>query len=176
MAVAVTPTQSEMLTKLIALIATIIPTGVQVIQGLGNRAAIPAGPFVAVTVISQRRMATNDESYTDDFPVVGTRNVAANWNIDVQVDFFGPLSGDWATAFATLFRDDYGCDFLAPECQPLYADAPRQAPWVSSESQWTKRWIVTASLNWNELVSVSQQFADAADVTLLNVDVEYPAA
>jgi hypothetical protein len=47
---------------------------------------------------------------------------------------------------------------------------------VSSESQWTKRWIVTASLNWNELVSVSQQFADAADVTLISVEAEYPPA
>lgn len=175
MTVTVSPTESELQTKLKAFIATIIPSTAKIIQGLGNRAAIPSGPFVAITVMHQRRMSTNSDAYTDDYPYFGSRNVSANWNVDVQVDFFGPDAGSWATAFCTLFRDDAGCDALAPECQPLYADDPRLAPWVSSESQWVHRWIVMASLNWTELVTVSQQFADAAEVTLVDVDVEYPA-
>ena len=176
MPVTVSPTQSEMLTKLVAFIATIVPDGTKVIQGLGNRVALPTGPFVAVTVITQRRMATNDEAYTDDYPYFGSRSVSASWQINVQVDFFGPDSGNWASAFCTLFRDDAGCDFLAPECQPLYADTPRLVPWVSSESQWVHRWTVTAALNWRELVTVSQQFADALHVDLVEVDATFPAS
>lgn len=174
MAVTVTPTQSDMLTKLVGFIASIVPDSVRVIQGLGNRAPPPSGPFVAVTVIRQRRLATNDEAYTDDYPTPGSRAVSASWNINVQVDFYGPESGNWATAFCTLFRDDAGCDFLAPECQPLYADTPRLVPWVSSESQWVHRWTVTAALNWRELVTVSQQFAGALHVDLIEVDAEFP--
>ena len=174
MAVDVEPTQSQLLTKLVAFVADILPAGTKVVQGLGNRVPPPTGPFAAITVLNQRRLATNDEAYTDDYPYFGTRNVSASWQVNVQVDFCGPESGNWASAFCTLFRDDYGCDALAPECQPLYADAPRLAPWVSSESQWVHRWTVTAALNWRELVTVSQQFADALHVDLIEVDAEFP--
>jgi hypothetical protein len=176
MAVTVTPTQSQLLTKIKAFIADIVPVGVTVIQGLGNRAAIPSGPFVAMTVLNQRRLATNDEAYTDDYPYFGSRSVSASWQVNVQMDFYGPESGNWAAAFCTLFRDDYGCDFLAPECQPLYADTPKLAPWVSSEAQWVHRWTVSAAFNWRELVTVSQQFADALEVELVEVDAEFPPA
>lgn len=175
MTVTVEPTQSELLTKLIAFISGIVPDGIPVIQRPINRASIPPGPFVSITLGHQRRMSTNNEAYTDDYPYFGSRTVSASWNVDVQVDFYGPDAGDWATAFCTLFRDDAGCDALAPECQPLYADDPRLAPWVSSESQWVRRWIVMASLNWTELVTVSQQFADAAQVDLISVEADYPA-
>ena len=114
MSVTVAPTQSQMLTKLVAFIAGIVPDGTKVIQGLGNRVAPPTGPFVALTVITQRRMATNDEAYVDDYPYFGSRVVSASYLLNVQVDFFGPESGNWASAFSILFRDDSGCDFLAP--------------------------------------------------------------
>lgn len=174
MAVDVAPTQSQLLTKLVAFVAGIVPTGTKVVQGLGNRVPPPTGSFAAITVLNQRRLATNDEAYTDDYPYFGSRSVSASWQVNVQLDFYGPDSGNWASAFCTLFRDDYGCNALAPEVQPLYADAPRLAPWVSSESQWVHRWTVTASLNWRELVTVSQQFADALSVELVEVDAEFP--
>src|SRR5690349_7882314 len=136
MTTTVSPTMSELQTKLKGFIAGIVPPDVQIIQGLGNKVPPPKGPFSAITVISHRRMATNDEAYIDDYPYFGSRNVSASWLVNVQVDFYGPDSGNWASAFCILFRDDAGCDFLAPECQPLYADDPRLVPWVSSESQW----------------------------------------
>ena len=174
MAVTVAPTQSQLQEKLKGFIAGIVPTDVKVIQGLGNRVPPPTGAFVAITVLNQIRLATNDEAYVDDYPYFGSRAVSASWQVNVQVDFYGPESGNWASAFCILFRDSAGCDFLAPECQPLYADAPRLAPWVSSESQWVHRWTVTASLNWRELVTVSQQFADSLHVDLVEVDAEFP--
>ena len=174
MAVDVAPTQSQLLTKLVAFVTGILPSGTKVVQGLGNRVAPPTGQFAAITVLNQIRLATNDEAYVDDYPTIGVRSVAASWQVNVQLDFYGPDSGNWASIFCTLFRDEYACDALAPDCQPLYADAPRLAPWVSSESQWVHRWTVMASLNWRELVTVSQQFADALNVELVEVDAEFP--
>lgn len=174
MAVTVSPTLPALQAKLKGFVAVIVPTGTAIIQGLGNRVPLPTGQFAAITVLNQRRLATNDEAYTDDYPYFGSRAVSASWQVNVQMDFYGPDSGGWAAAFCILFRDDAGCDFLAPECQPLYADDPRLAPWVSSESQWVHRWTVTAALNWRELVTVSQQFADALEVELVEVDAEFP--
>lgn len=153
--------------------AVLGPYEAEVIQGLGNRATLPVGPFIAMTAILTKRLATNQDSYVDPVSSIGTRAVQQSMQVDVQLDFYGPKAGDWAVMATTLLRDDYGCDALAPVAAPLHADDAMQAPFVSGEEQYVSRWIVTASLAYNPVTTIPQQFADAAVVDLINVDERY---
>lgn len=155
--------------KLRAFLLTIVCDNAEVIQGLGNRAPMPAGPFVAMTAILQKRLNTNQDRYTDPYPSTtpGSVTVQQNMRFDVQLDCYGPKAGDWAAVIATLLRDDYGCAALAPDCQPLYVDDPRQVAFVSGEEQYVQRWTLTAVLAYNPTTTLPQQFAGAAAVNIV---------
>jgi hypothetical protein len=117
--------------------------------------------------------------------------------VDVQVDVHGPNSHDNATIFTTMFRDQYAISFFqaygtAPPgfpagttgpfqlnafnysaVGPLHADDPRQVPFFNAEQQWENRWIITARLQANQIVSVPQQFA--GQVQIVDYMVDYNA-
>jgi hypothetical protein len=58
--------------------------------------------------------------------------------------------------------------------QPLYADNPTQMPLIDGEAQYEQRWKLTASLQYNPIVTVSQDFADTLTLTLDEVDATFP--
>jgi hypothetical protein len=175
----VTPDLEAVYTKVNAFLATVVPPGTEIVKGLGNRAPPPAGPHVAVTLLFQQRLRTNQAAYTDTGNPgppedQGARAVEVGMRLDMQLDFYGPDAGNWAAMTVALLRDDYGCEQLAPDCQPLYADEGRQIPFVTGEQQYQQRWTVTATLQYNPVTSLPQQFANAAVVDLINVDERYP--
>jgi hypothetical protein len=47
-------------------------------------------------------------------------------------------------------------------------------PYKTGEEQYNRRWTVLASLQYNPVTTLPQQFADAADVEVINVDERYP--
>lgn len=94
----------------------------------------------------------------------------------VQIDFYGPLSPDYAQVVSTVFRDVVGVDLFAETglpVSPLHADDPRQGPFVDGEQQYENRWTVDAVLQANQTVVVPQQYAAALEVGLISVDAEY---
>lgn len=97
--------------------------------------------------------------------------------VTVQCDVHGPNSADNAQVISTLFRDEYAVDLIQainPAITPLYADDPKQIPFINAEQQYETRWIVEALLQANQTVAASQEFADKASVGLIDVDVVYP--
>lgn len=96
----------------------------------------------------------------------------------IQCDVHGPNSGDNAQIISTLFRDDYAVEAFEGlnlgDITPLYADDPKQVPFLNAEQQYEDRWVVEAFLQVNAVVTVPQQFADEVDVGLVDVDVVYP--
>jgi hypothetical protein len=169
------PVLDAVFTKLAAFLATIVPTGTEIVQGLGNRVPMPVGPFIAMTPILQTRLDTNQDTYADPYPTPGgARSVQQNIRLQVQLDCYGPDAGDWATTISTLLRDDYGVDALAPDAAPLYVEDPRQVPFISGEEQYVTRWTVGAILQYNPVTALPQDFAAAAVVDLINVDEAYP--
>lgn len=166
---ATSPTVSAIYAKLRAFLQTyILPVGVEVVRGLGNRVPTPAGSYVCMTALYQQQLRTNLQGY-DGLD----KTVEQGRRIDVQLDFYGPLSADWAAGASMLLRDPIGCDALAPTCSPLYADEGRQIPTVTGEEQYQQRWMVTAVLQFNVMATLVQESATALDVDLINVDVEY---
>lgn len=90
----------------------------------------------------------------------------------IQLDVHGPLSQDNAQTITTLFRDAFGVDFFQAQnsgIAPLYADDPRQVPFINAENQYEDRWIVEAHIQVNAAVAASQQFADILSIQLVEV-------
>ena len=170
----VTPTLDDLFTALEAFLGTIVGTAL-VVQGIQNLVSTPATGYVVMTEILQKALATNTETYQDTLTTTpGTRSVKRSTRVDIQLDFYGTSAADWAVMASTLLRDPNGCDSLAPNCQPLYATDARLIPFVNAEQQYEARYVVDAVLQYNPVVTVSQQFADAVNVTLIEVDKTYP--
>lgn len=176
MSVTITPLQSDVYTAVRAFLLGVLPSGVPVSRGLPNRAAMPQPfpGFVVMQMINVNRLRWNVDTW--DATGVNPTTLLSEQGIQVhiQLDFYGSTSGDWANIVSTLWRDTYGCDALAPTCQPLFADDARMAPLVDSEEQYEERWQLDARLQYNPQVTVSQAFAaSVAPVDLINVNEAY---
>lgn len=141
---------------------------------LTGPAAAPGTTVVAVVSPTAATVAPAQDA-TGTF-YAGYRTAVAPTQLDVQLDVHGPSSGDHAQTLATLLRDETATawfDASSVDIQALYASDPRQAPFVNAESQWEERWVVTASLQANVVVQVTQEFADQLDATLISVEASY---
>jgi hypothetical protein len=101
----------------------------------------------------------------------------AQWTI--QLDFHGAdtTAADMAQTVSTLFRDEYATKYFeqrSSSIAPFYADDPRQMPFINDQQQYEWRWIVSAVMQVNQKVLVPMQYADAAEVGLIEVDGRYP--
>ena len=107
----------------------------------------------------------------------GTKIMTQSAEIDVQLDFHSPdlVSSDFAQIVSTAFRDEYATTFFAGlstplnGVTPLLADDPKQQPFINAENQYEYRWITNCRLQVNQVVSVSQQYADGVTVVLQEV-------
>jgi hypothetical protein len=176
MSVTVAPTNSDVLTALRSFVLGIVGQNIPVVRGLSNRVAMPPPKpgFVVIQPLFQSRLRWN----IDDWDMAGSNPTSGTSEqgieLRVQIDCYGPSSPNWAAMISTLFRDNYGCQALAPNCQPLYADEARMVPLVDAEEQYEERWMVDARLQWNPVTTVAQDFAGSvAGVNLINVPEAY---
>lgn len=154
-----------------AFLLAVLPSGTEVVQGQDNRVAMPLGGFVTMNNAGQTRLTTNVSTYA---PTAGTKSVLTETKYDIQLDFYGPASQSWAALTQALFRDAFATDSMPANIQPLYADNPTQMPLIDGEAQYEQRWKLTASLQYNPIVTVSQDFADTLTLTLDEVDATFP--
>lgn len=145
-----------------------------VVQGYPNRVPAPVGPYVLMTDVANKRLRTNVDTWDTTNPAPTTMQQEVGMNLSMQLDLYGPASGDWAVILTALLRDEVGCGALAPSVQPLYSTDPVRAPLTNAEEQYEDRWIITAELQYNPTVSTSQEFANTLAVDLINVDEAYP--
>lgn len=108
----------------------------------------------------------------------GYRTMRQNIDAIVQLDVHGPASGNNARIISTFMRDASGVEAFVDQPSdvvPLYADDPRQLPFINGEQQYENRWVVECHLQVNEIVlGVPQQFAAGLEADLINVDSAYP--
>lgn len=168
MPVTITPTDDSVMEALGEFLDSCVPDGVVVQQGQPNRVAEPGVPdFIIMTPSWSKRLSTNEHSWStaDDNPTtIATQHDS---QYDVQLDFHGPQGKDLAVIVATLFRDPYACDMLAPAgIAPLDATDGQQMPFINGANQYENRWVMTISLQIKPIVSTPMQFADTLDVTI----------
>lgn len=111
----------------------------------------------------------------------GAKTLEQGAQITVQCDFHAAdnTAADLAQTVSTVLRDESGVDLfrtLAPLAGvvPLYADDPRQAPFINEAQQFEWRWVLEVNLQVNQIVSLPAQFTDAVEIDAINVDAAYP--
>jgi hypothetical protein len=163
-----TVTQSQVQAALRSFLLTVLPLGWEVVQGQDNRVPEPQDrDFVIMTVISRRRLETNGYVY---YPPPGTQVVSGAeavtqaFEVTFQLDFHSANVGDSSDAVlavSTLFRDDIAYQAFAASglsISPLYADDPKQVPFINAEQQYETRWVLDTVLQVNAGVVWAQDF------------------
>ena len=149
-------------------------TADSVVQGLPNRASMPEPGFVTIQGITRKRLSTTLQIWNETDSLPSTIQFEQDVELGIQIDCYGPSSGDWADTLTTLLRSEYGVNALAPNVAPLYADDARLIPLVDGEEQWEERWSIDARFQYNPVTTVPQQYANVVDLTIINVQEAYP--
>ena len=140
--------------------------GGEVIRAQANRVPMPTSPCVVLTELFEMDLET---PIPLAHPVTNLYSFSAPTRVDIQIDFYGPDAGDHCKAVKQVFRTPYATAQFADGIKPLYCSQGIQSPLITGEQQWESRWTLTATLQYNPVVDVPQQFADALDV-----DVQVP--
>lgn len=152
-----------------------VPTGTSILGQLSGSASGTVGTYLL------------SSSFTagSGLMAAGVMYAMQEAQLDVQLDVHGPNSHDNTMIITTLFRDEYAVDqfatsgsaplgFPSPKIPgttpwqlnvsgytaiaPIDADDPKQVPFQNAEQQWENRWVITARLQVNQIVTIGQQF------------------
>lgn len=107
----------------------------------------------------------------------GNRHELVPREVTIQVDIHGPASSENAVLTEGLFRSGWGLTSFKEsgfDITPLYCSEPRQMEFHNAEQQIDKRWSIDCTMQVNPIISIPQQFADVAEVILIEVDSTYP--
>ncbi len=159
-------TETELFIALRAYVLTLV--NVEVVRGQDNRVAMPVGEFVMLTPRGSAPMSTTITGYT-----ASTQTLSRSNQFTVQIDCYGASAGDRAQVLSTVFRSSYAVDSLAQVCTPLYTSDIKQTPLVNGEQQYEERWTFDAVMQYNPVITLAQQSANALEITPSNVDVNF---
>lgn len=134
----------------------------QVIRGYSNNVPLPNSPFVLMNIIHEQALSTNVHNYSLE---EGDVEVMQSVEVQMQIDFYGETSGQMARKFCTLWRDFYACEQLK-SCQPLYCDEPKYLPFTNEANEYEERFMVTAQLTYNPVLTYKQDFITNPSITL----------
>jgi hypothetical protein len=156
-------------------------TVTEVSVGLINPNSVMFGVGVAAntTVISQQSgdpgsvgvyIVSIPQTINSETLSTGTTQIQQSTKMTVQVDVHGPNAGDNAQVIQQLLRDEYGVEqFAGTGVTPLYADDPKQTPFITAANQYEERWTVDCHLQISPVIAVPQQYADEGVVGLHQV-------
>lgn len=103
----------------------------------------------------------------------GVVNIDMSTEVVMQVDVHGPNSGDNAQTIQQLLRSSYGVRlFEGTGISPLYADNPKQMPFINAAKQYEDRWVVDVHLQIHPVIAVPQEFADELVVGVTNAPAQ----
>lgn len=163
-------TVDEVIDALAAFLAPFVIGG-QIVRAQVNRVALPSNPCAVLTELRQVDLQVPSTDYQPDDD---TATIAGSSRIDVQIDFYGSQAGEFCTTAKKAFRSTWGFDNFPLNIKPLYCDDGIQGPLLTGEEQYESRWMLTAVMQYNPVVTVPQDFADAAAVNaIIAADIIY---
>lgn len=149
-------TVDQVIDALADFLAPFVP-GAQVVRAQVNRVAMPSNPGVVLTEMLQVDLSVPATEYQPD---AGTATIEGPTRIDIQIDFYGEQAGEFCKTVKTAFRSHWGFSHFPANIKPLYTSDGIQSPLTTGEQQYESRWTLTASLQYNPIVTVPQDFAD----------------
>jgi len=141
-----------------------LPTDLPIVRGQQNRVAPPTYngtdplAFVKLQETSQSDLETPTVIQSAD-PSVQQESISTPTQMDIQIDFYGIAAGDYCKAVKTVFRSSYAPDQFPDGIAPLYCSNGIQGALITGEAQYEDRWSLTASMQYNPIVTVPQQSA-----------------
>ena len=180
MSVSVNITESDLRTALVTVLTELLPAGWKVINLQQDRVAMPNVPFVGMTQLRMPLNATPVHGYdsTNPAPISYTTSTDTLWV--VQLDFCGSVSSgaqNAALVAARLLRDDWGYQaFLATGIAVNMVDVgdPKNTNFINDQNQFEDRWTLEFTGEFDPSITVTQDFASALNVELIEVDTTYP--
>lgn len=161
-------TVDQVIDALAAFLAPFVP-GSEVVRAQVNRVAMPPNPCVILTEMLQVDLSVPATDYQPDDDTATIRGPS---RIDVQIDFYGAQAGEFCKSVKTAFRSHWGFANFPAGIKPLYTSDGMQSPLLTGEQQYESRWTLTASMQYNPVITVPQGFADDLTVaTLTAADV-----
>lgn len=137
----------------------------QIVRGQSNRTPMPNNPCVVLTELLSVDLSVPRTEYQN---IAETATVTGPTRIDIQVDFYDGLSGEYCKLIQMMFRTGIGFDSFPATIKPLYCSDGVQSPLITGEQQWESRWTLTASLQYNPVVTLPQQSADSLNMHFTN--------
>lgn len=144
--------------------------GAEIVRSQGNRVAMPPPPCILINEILNVDIETPSISYTNGMDD-SSAAIASPKRIDLQVDFYGANAGDLCAIVKGVYRTEYATLAFPDGIKPLYCSDGNQHPLITGEEQYLNRWTLTASLQYNPVVTVVQESATELDATT-NVPVD----
>jgi hypothetical protein len=149
-------TVDQVIDALADFLAPFVPAA-QIVRAQVNRVPMPSNPGIVLTELNQVDLSVPDTEYQPDD---STATIKGPTRIDVQIDFYGEQASEFCKTVKTAFRSHWGFSHFPANIKPLYTSDGIQAPLVTGEQQYESRWTLTASLQYNPIVTVPQDFAD----------------
>jgi hypothetical protein len=155
-----------------AFLQPFMPTGTQIVRGQANNTPPPKSPFVLLTEVGQNQYTTTRTKLVWS---VDQMSYVMPKILNIQMDFYGPSAGDMCNAAITMLRSVYGPANFPDGIEPLYCSDAMQAPLITGEKQYEKRWLTTLSVQYNSpVVAAQQSFNTVGEVVIDPVDVTIP--
>ena len=129
----------------------------EIVRAQVNRVAMPPNPCVILTEMLQVDLSVPSTKY---LPATDAAEIAGGTRIDIQIDFYGALAGEYCRTIKAAFRSHWGFAHFPAGVKPLYTSDGVQSPLTTGEQQYESRWTLTAYLQYNPIVTVPQDFAD----------------
>lgn len=145
--------------------------------GFDNQNPLPSdgNDFCVVTPISQRRVGTNIERWDrQGEEVLELREYV---EMSVQLDCYSTNLFDArrrAQTYETICRSSVGVEHFAEyDIDCLYSEDCQNLSGVVDAAQYVSRWMVMLTLGYWKRVAVPEDFFSAADLNIVNVDVQF---
>jgi len=158
-------TVDAVIEALTAFLTPFVPTGCPIIRGWQNRVPPPFTPaasdplaFVKLSEVNQVDLETPQMTQSSD-PTIQQATILTPTRIDIQIDFYGLMAGDYCKAVKAVFRSPYAPDQFPDGIAPLYASDSIRGALITGEDQYEDRWLITGSFQYNPTVTVPQQSA-----------------
>lgn len=175
MTATVTPTEDlvfEALFDYCAKVLALPDTTDAIVKGYQNLVATPLGSYVVVSPGILQRQDFGRWGYDGDG---NTTSVSGHHTYSYQLDCYGPLGAEWAVMLATAWRSMWGATAMRGRAlTPLHADAPRYMSIINSEGQFENRWMLRLFGQINHVVTLPQDFFDAATLNSIVVADQLP--
>ena len=142
-------------------------------EGVQDGTTIQAQPFGLPGKTGVYTLSAAQGSPISGVPLAtGAALIAQPTEVTIQIDVYGPGSGENATIATTLLRDGYAALWFMREgwadrgIGVLDVGEPRQMAFIDGEQQYEDRFSFDVKLQANQVTSPSQDFADSVGLTI----------